>query len=119
MHLLLYVYHLHAFDSFFTIPQLLLAITSSLLTIYLTNSTTFVTRKESGVLAPQFAEDKSSASPNVPAIKRKVLYYVRVSYYSSYYLPSYVNLDRLLAVVFLRSRRSFLVLPVIPLAVQR
>ncbi|KAF9501534.1 hypothetical protein BDN71DRAFT_1550108 [Pleurotus eryngii] len=54
---------------------LLLAITSSLLTIYLTNSTTFVTRKESGVLAPQFAEDKSSASPNVPAIKRKVLYY--------------------------------------------
>ncbi|KAG6911122.1 hypothetical protein DXG01_003862 [Tephrocybe rancida] len=50
-----------------------LALISSLLTIYLTDSTTFVTRKESGVLSPDFpgSDPKDSA----PDAKRKVMYY--------------------------------------------
>lgn len=61
--------------------QLILALTSSLLTIYLTNSTTFVTRKESGVLSPQFSVStdepaKDRISP--AAARRKVMYYVRL-----------------------------------------
>lgn len=47
-----------------------------MLTIYLTNSTTFVTRKESGVLSPEFSELKSPQEP-APENKRKVMYYVR------------------------------------------
>ncbi|KAF7315600.1 Chloride channel protein [Mycena indigotica] len=52
---------------------LLLATLSCLLTLYLTNSTTFVTRKESGVLAPGFAD-----APDLPGREkpnRKVMYY--------------------------------------------
>lgn len=54
--------------------QVLWATTSSLLTIYLTASTSFTTRKDSGVLSPQFdnTNNKQSNSP----IKRKTLYYV-------------------------------------------
>ncbi|TFK44756.1 voltage-gated chloride channel [Crucibulum laeve] len=55
---------------------LLLALVSCLLTIYLTNSTTFVTRKESGVLAPGFEgphTKNQTSSASTP--KRKVMYY--------------------------------------------
>lgn len=61
----------------YTCVAILLATVSSLLTIYLTASTSFFTRKESGVLSPLFATNKdggeqrrTSAQP-----KRKVLYY--------------------------------------------
>ncbi|KAF5385897.1 hypothetical protein D9615_002221 [Tricholomella constricta] len=56
---------------------LCLALTSTLLTIYLTNSTTFVTRKESGVLAPDFPGSVTSSKDRpLPAVsKRKVMYY--------------------------------------------
>ncbi|KAJ6593967.1 clc channel [Mycena capillaripes] len=51
-----------------------LATLSCLLTLFLTNSTTFVTRKESGVLAPGFADTPEPASQSeLP--KRKVMYY--------------------------------------------
>ncbi|KAJ7703130.1 chloride channel [Mycena rosella] len=53
---------------------LLLATISCLLTLYLTNSTTFVTRKESGVLAPGFA-DVPGPSNKTELPKRKVMYY--------------------------------------------
>ncbi|KAF7288681.1 Chloride channel protein [Mycena chlorophos] len=52
---------------------LCLATLSCVLTLYLTNSTTFVTRKESGVLAPGFAD-----VPELPGrekANRKVAYY--------------------------------------------
>lgn len=52
----------------YTIAALILALISCLLTIYLTKSTTFVTRKESGVLSPDFED-----APAAP--KRKVMYY--------------------------------------------
>ena len=58
--------------------QIALAVVSSLLTIYLTASTSFVTRKDSGVLSSTFAtgdDNKSLANPPAPA--RKVLFYVR------------------------------------------
>jgi hypothetical protein len=52
---------------------------SSVLTIYLTASTSFVTRKDSGVLSPNFAtpteNHKVSAPPSAPPAKRMVLYY--------------------------------------------
>ncbi|KAI0929941.1 hypothetical protein AcV5_006776 [Taiwanofungus camphoratus] len=63
----------------YTIVAMLLAVTSALLTICLTASTSFVTRKDSGVLAPDFADD--GVDPKVPTTssesepKRKVLYY--------------------------------------------
>lgn len=61
--------------------QLVMAITSSLLTIYLTASTSFITRKDSGVLSETFAEDDDNGKvdPPVPGSeqKRRVLYYVR------------------------------------------
>jgi len=50
-----------------------------MLTIYLTASNSFVTRKDSGVLRPSFAdvaEAKASNAAQSPA-KRKVMYYVR------------------------------------------
>ncbi|KAG6900256.1 hypothetical protein C0993_000709 [Termitomyces sp. T159_Od127] len=59
----------------FTSIALFLALFSALLTIYLTNSTTFVTRKESGVLSPDFpGTDTSSKNPASNA-KRKIMYY--------------------------------------------
>ena len=48
---------------------------SSLLTIYLTNSTTFVTRKESGVLRPDFSSPGKDR-PSETVRKRMVMYYV-------------------------------------------
>ncbi|EMD37662.1 hypothetical protein CERSUDRAFT_114309 [Gelatoporia subvermispora B] len=62
----------------YAVIALTLATISSLLTIYLTASTTFVTRKDSGVLAPEFetadASQKAALAP-VSEQKRKVLYY--------------------------------------------
>ena len=54
--------------------QVLWATISSLLTVHLTASTAFTTRKDSGVLSPQFdnTNNKQSNSPT----KRKTLYYV-------------------------------------------
>ncbi|KAF5370652.1 hypothetical protein D9758_001997 [Tetrapyrgos nigripes] len=52
-----------------TTIAVLLAFVSCLLTIYLTNSTTFVTRKESGVLSPEFLGSKGS--PNDVRSQRK------------------------------------------------
>ncbi|KAI0047762.1 hypothetical protein FA95DRAFT_1589022 [Auriscalpium vulgare] len=57
---------------------LLLAGLSALLTIHLTASTSFVTRKDSGVLAPDFdnADEAAKLSPLTEHVsKRKVLYY--------------------------------------------
>ncbi|PBK81935.1 hypothetical protein ARMGADRAFT_1171198 [Armillaria gallica] len=56
---------------------LLLAMVSCLLTIYLTNSTTFVTRKESGVLAPGFTDHRQTLKDTLstPGPKRKVAFY--------------------------------------------
>ncbi|KAJ7178489.1 chloride channel [Mycena crocata] len=51
-----------------------LATLSCLLTLFLTNSTTFVTRKESGVLAPGFA-DAPNPTSRTELPKRKVMYY--------------------------------------------
>ena len=50
---------------------------SAYLTIKLTASTLFVTRKDSGVLGDSFAEDEGKASPSAPEppVKRKVMYY--------------------------------------------
>ena len=59
--------------------QIILAIVSALLTINLTASTSFITRKDSGVLSSTFAAGdgvKSQASAPGTA-GRKVLYYVR------------------------------------------
>lgn len=54
-----------------------MAIVSSLLTINLTASTSFVTRKDSGVLSESFPDaDREGKTPAVPEPKRKVLYYV-------------------------------------------
>ena len=52
---------------------------SALLTIHLTASNTFITRKDSGVLAPDFAdadEDQKAASVPAGEPKRKIMYYV-------------------------------------------
>lgn len=51
-----------------------LAFASSLLTIYLTDSTTFTTRKESGVFAPIFDNNSKDQTMHIAA-KRKVMYY--------------------------------------------
>ncbi|PFH51530.1 hypothetical protein AMATHDRAFT_58981 [Amanita thiersii Skay4041] len=55
-----------------------LAFLSCLLTIYLTNSTTFVTRKESGVLSPNFPDSHLNPKDShvaLPTRKRKILFY--------------------------------------------
>ncbi|KAF9241627.1 chloride channel [Melanogaster broomeanus] len=52
---------------------ILWATISSLLTIYLTASTSFTTRKDSGVLSPEF--DNSNGEHTASQPKRKVLYY--------------------------------------------
>ncbi|KAF8556363.1 hypothetical protein OG21DRAFT_1437153 [Imleria badia] len=57
----------------YTFIAVLWATTSSLLTIYLTASTSFTTRKDSGVLSPQF--DKTVGKHPIPLTKRKTLYY--------------------------------------------
>lgn len=64
----------------YSLSALLLALASSVLTIYLTASTSFVTRKDSGVLSPDFAsqdEEDGKVSPpsSDPPPKRPVLYY--------------------------------------------
>jgi chloride channel 3/4/5 len=51
-----------------------------MLTIYLTASTSFVTRKESGVLSPNFAPQNTKDTPQAVEPKRKVLYYVSLIY---------------------------------------
>ncbi|KAF5393443.1 hypothetical protein D9757_000639 [Collybiopsis confluens] len=53
----------------YTLVAVLLAISSCWLTLFLTKSTSFITRKESGVLGPSFQDDTG----NPP---RKVFYYV-------------------------------------------
>lgn len=59
----------------YTLIALLLALVSCLLTIYFTASTSFMTRKESGVLAPDFdCQDDSPSSARVEP-KRKTMYY--------------------------------------------
>ncbi|KAG8213974.1 chloride channel [Butyriboletus roseoflavus] len=57
----------------YTFIAVLWATASSLLTIHLTASTSFTTRKDSGVLSPRFSDtdDKHSNSPK----KRQILYY--------------------------------------------
>ncbi|KAF9227313.1 hypothetical protein BS17DRAFT_800360 [Gyrodon lividus] len=57
----------------YTFVAILWATISSLLTIYLTVSTSFLARKESGVLSPLF--DNSICKHNTSQPKRKVLYY--------------------------------------------
>ncbi|RXW25621.1 hypothetical protein EST38_g268 [Candolleomyces aberdarensis] len=52
---------------------LLWALISCLLTLYLTNSTTFITRKESAVAPPQVADSKVPLNPTQP--QRAVMYY--------------------------------------------
>ncbi|KAF8630644.1 hypothetical protein AX15_002795 [Amanita polypyramis BW_CC] len=62
----------------YTIIAVTLALISSLLTIRLTNSGTFVTRKESGVLSPHFLNMKSSSKgqPTNPSARaRQTMYY--------------------------------------------
>ncbi|KAG2342945.1 hypothetical protein BDR05DRAFT_1025309 [Suillus weaverae] len=59
----------------YTIIAVLLASTSSLLTIYLTASTTFVTRKESGVLSPGFDKSGEQNASSSSQPKRGVMYY--------------------------------------------
>jgi chloride channel 3/4/5 len=70
------LHHPPCSPSILTTIQLLLASLSCLLTIYLTASTSFVTRKESGVLSPNFPANDTKTSPNDSEPKRKVLYYV-------------------------------------------
>ena len=70
----------HVFiQGFRSFSQLFLALVSSILTIYLTASTSFVTRKDSGVLSPDFAtpieDGKVLQTPREPPAKRKVLFY--------------------------------------------
>ncbi|KAG6841886.1 hypothetical protein C0991_005616 [Blastosporella zonata] len=52
-----------------------LALISCLLTIYLTDSTTFITRKESGVLSPDFPSTDANSQQSASNAKRKVMYY--------------------------------------------
>ncbi|KAI0335116.1 hypothetical protein GY45DRAFT_1241346 [Cubamyces sp. BRFM 1775] len=63
----------------YTVIAISLAILSALLTIYLTASTSFVTRKDSGVLSSTFATgndgQKVTDPPAGGAAQRKVLYY--------------------------------------------
>ncbi|KAJ3575087.1 hypothetical protein NP233_g1329 [Leucocoprinus birnbaumii] len=53
---------------------LVLAGTACALTLLFTKSTTFTTRKESGVLKPEFANPQTPADPSL-APKRKIMYY--------------------------------------------
>ncbi|KAI0267130.1 chloride channel [Gloeopeniophorella convolvens] len=66
----------HSAYAFFA---LLLAFVSSILTIYLTASTSFVTRKDSGVLSPDFDTPTEGAKAPAPPVehpaRRKVMYY--------------------------------------------
>ncbi|KAH8828036.1 voltage-gated chloride channel [Flagelloscypha sp. PMI_526] len=55
----------------YTVLALTLATTSAILTIYLTNSNTFITRKESGVLAPDF----QSLPTRETAPPKRTMYY--------------------------------------------
>ncbi|KAF7321607.1 Chloride channel protein [Mycena kentingensis (nom. inval.)] len=57
----------------YTVIAIALASASCFLTLYLTNSTTFITRKESGVLAPDFADNPELPGREKPT--RKVMYY--------------------------------------------
>ncbi|KIJ67825.1 hypothetical protein HYDPIDRAFT_107337 [Hydnomerulius pinastri MD-312] len=57
----------------YTFIAILWATISSLLTIYLTASTSFITRKESGVLSPQFVSNNGKHTASQP--KRKEMYY--------------------------------------------
>ncbi|TFK85536.1 hypothetical protein K466DRAFT_588014 [Polyporus arcularius HHB13444] len=60
----------------YTVIAICLAVVSALLTIHLTASTSFVTRKDSGVLSSTFAgSDDTKAVTNPPPQARKVLYY--------------------------------------------
>ncbi|KAJ3762431.1 chloride channel [Lentinula raphanica] len=54
----------------YTIIAIVLAVASCWLTLLLTKSTSFVTRKESGVLGPDFQDE-----PEANAVPRKVFYY--------------------------------------------
>ncbi|KAG1816060.1 chloride channel [Suillus subaureus] len=70
----------------YTIIAVLLAGTSSLLTIYLTASTSFITRKESGVLSPHFNKSGEQTASSSSQPKRGVMYYVRTSFVIHGYL---------------------------------
>ncbi|KAG1752982.1 chloride channel [Suillus lakei] len=70
----------------YTVIAVLLASTSTLLTIYLTASTSFVTRKESGVLSPGFDKNGEQNASNSSQPKRGVIYYVRASFVIHGYL---------------------------------
>ncbi|EIN11917.1 hypothetical protein PUNSTDRAFT_61841 [Punctularia strigosozonata HHB-11173 SS5] len=63
----------------YTVVALVLALISTLLTIHLTASTSFITRKDSGVLAPDFPENDNDkpkpAQSDAPDPRRKVMYY--------------------------------------------
>ncbi|KAF8264176.1 chloride channel [Lactarius quietus] len=65
--------------STYALSALFLALVSSTLTLYLTASTSFVTRKDSGVLSPDFATPIDDGKVMKPPLqfphKRKVLYY--------------------------------------------
>lgn len=71
--------HLLVGRTTYAISALFLALVSSILTIYLTASTSFVTRKDSGVLSPDFAPPTEYAKvftpPSQSPAKRKILYY--------------------------------------------
>lgn len=60
---------------FSTHIQVTLAVISSVLTIRLTNSNRFVTRKDSGVLAPSF-DSEAKAEDALVQPKRKIMYFV-------------------------------------------
>ncbi|KAG2146391.1 chloride channel [Suillus bovinus] len=59
----------------YTIIAVVLASISSLLTIYLTASTSFITRKESGVLSPAFNKSGAHTASSSSQPKRGVIYY--------------------------------------------
>ncbi|KZT71831.1 hypothetical protein DAEQUDRAFT_749819 [Daedalea quercina L-15889] len=62
----------------YAVVALTWAVVSAVLTIRLTSSNSFVTRKDSGVLAPDFADaggDQKAASVPAGEPKRKVMYY--------------------------------------------
>ena len=73
-----------------------MAFISCILTLKLTASTSFVTRKESGVLSEEFAggETKAAATSAGAEPKRRVLYYVSLlpfgnCAYMCIYVPKY------------------------------
>ena len=61
------------------LPQIIFALTSCFLTIRLTKSSTFVTRKESGVLSPYFQDSKEQEGQSTRA-RRSIMYYVGGAY---------------------------------------